>query len=214
MTESYGLPYMGSKQKIADEIMAVLPPSNTFVDLFAGGCAISHCAMLSGKYRRVVANDIYADVPKMFQTAYNGGYKDETRWISREEFFARKDSDAYIRLMWSFSNNMRSYVYSRSEMLWREALHRARLQDDCSLLRAMGIESNGTKEDIQQHAEEYMAKYNAYCKAKGVDGFVPLTADCSPTGYKPMSGCNASTAFAGAAEANYLCLALVTIRWI
>lgn len=33
---------MGSKSKIAADIVATLPPADTFVDLFAGGCAITH----------------------------------------------------------------------------------------------------------------------------------------------------------------------------
>lgn len=33
----YGLPYMGSKDKIADEFLEQLPAGKRFVDLFGGG---------------------------------------------------------------------------------------------------------------------------------------------------------------------------------
>ena len=33
----YGLPYMGSKSKIAEDILSFLPPGSRFVDLFGGG---------------------------------------------------------------------------------------------------------------------------------------------------------------------------------
>ena len=33
----YGIPYMGSKDKIADDILSVLPRGKRFVDLFGGG---------------------------------------------------------------------------------------------------------------------------------------------------------------------------------
>ena len=45
---SYGVPFQGSKSAIAKWLVDLLPPSHTFVDLFAGGCAVTHCAMLSG----------------------------------------------------------------------------------------------------------------------------------------------------------------------
>ena len=35
----YGLPYKGSRKKIAAEIVGCLPAAETFVDMFAGGCA-------------------------------------------------------------------------------------------------------------------------------------------------------------------------------
>jgi site-specific DNA-adenine methylase len=40
----YGLPYMGSKNFIAEEIINILPTAKYFVDLFGGGGALSHCA--------------------------------------------------------------------------------------------------------------------------------------------------------------------------
>lgn len=43
----YGLPYKGSKNKIAERIVDFLPKAKNFYDLFAGGCAITHCAELS-----------------------------------------------------------------------------------------------------------------------------------------------------------------------
>ena len=36
----YGMPYQGSKSRIADWVVSVLPRSHTLVDLFAGGGAL------------------------------------------------------------------------------------------------------------------------------------------------------------------------------
>lgn len=66
---NYGLPYMGSKSRICDWLMAHLPPADTFIDLFAGGCAVTHAAMISGKYNHVIANDVQGDVLELFQRA-------------------------------------------------------------------------------------------------------------------------------------------------
>lgn len=54
----YGLNYQGSKNKIAGWVLEHLPPAQTFVDVFGGGGAITHAAMLSGKYRNFVFNDL------------------------------------------------------------------------------------------------------------------------------------------------------------
>ena len=60
---TYGIPYRGSKNKIAKDIIEMLPPGHRFVDLFAGGCAITHCGMLSGKWKEFLANDINGKMP-------------------------------------------------------------------------------------------------------------------------------------------------------
>ena len=121
----YGLPYMGSKRKIAEDIIRELPRGEVLVDLFAGGCAITHCALLSGKWRRVIANDI-SDVVRLFGDAVAGKYHDECRWISREDFFRLKDSDPYVRYCWSFGNTGTTYMYAPEverfkKWMWRMA---------------------------------------------------------------------------------------------
>ena len=41
----YGVPYKGSKNQIAEWVCSHFPKASNFYDLFAGGCAITHCAM-------------------------------------------------------------------------------------------------------------------------------------------------------------------------
>ena len=126
---TYGLPYMGSKRKIADDIIRELPRGEVLVDLFAGGCAITHCALLSGKWKRVIANDV-SDVVRLFGDAVAGKYRDESRWISREDFFRLKDSDPYVRYCWSFGNNGVGYIYGREIEPYKRAVHNAVMYDD------------------------------------------------------------------------------------
>ena len=57
-TRKYGAAYQGSKSKIADEIIALLPSKKYFIDAFAGGGALSHCALESGKFENIIANDL------------------------------------------------------------------------------------------------------------------------------------------------------------
>ena len=123
----YGLPYQGSKSKLAERIVALLPEAEHLYDLFAGGCAVTHCAMTVsngpfGKWRHIHANDI-ADMPQLFRAAISGKYRDERRWISREDFHRLKASDPYVRSVWSFGNKGMDYLYSRELEPYKKALH-------------------------------------------------------------------------------------------
>lgn len=118
----YGLPYQGSKNKIAPWVLEHLPQADTLVDLFAGGCAVTHCAMLSGMFERIIANDI-TDSVTLFQDALDGKYENESRWISREDFMRLKDTDPYVRIVWSFGNNQEGYLYSRDIESYKKAVH-------------------------------------------------------------------------------------------
>ncbi len=122
MARKYGLPYQGSKSKLAERIVALLPPAAHLYDVFAGGCAITHAALLSGKFKEVHANDI-SDSVMLFEDALNGKYENESRWISREDFFRLKDSDPYVRLVYSFGNNQREYLYGREIEPYKKAVH-------------------------------------------------------------------------------------------
>lgn len=140
---NYGLPYMGSKNKIARDIVDKLPAAEYFVDLFCGGCAVTHAAMLSGKYQKFIINDINGQVVQFFVDAINGKYRDEKRWISREDFKRLKDTDAYVRTCWSFGTGGYSYIYGRKIESWKKALHYARVLGDFSFLKHdFGIDTN------------------------------------------------------------------------
>ena len=106
----YGLPYKGSKSNIAAEIVGELPAAETFVDLFAGGCAVTHAAIVSGKYRRFIVNDIQVQYPRLFMDALRGNLP-KPRVYTREEFEAAKESDAIAATCWSFGNNCKCYLW-------------------------------------------------------------------------------------------------------
>lgn len=120
----YGLPYKGSKSKLAEWIVDVLPEADTLVDMFAGGCAVTHCAMQSGKWQHFIINDIERDITQLFVDAVNGKYKNENRWISRDTFNLLKKTDPYVRYCWSFGNNGRNYLYGAEIEDYKEAVHR------------------------------------------------------------------------------------------
>ncbi len=134
----FGIGYLGSKNDIADKIVDILPPADVFIDAFAGGCAVTHAAMLSGKYRQVIANDIN-DVPQLFLDVKDDKCVNAKHWVSREEFFCLKDSDVLIRLVWSFGYDGKSYCYGRDREPFYKAVHYAVMERDYSLWEAMGL---------------------------------------------------------------------------
>lgn len=136
MGKNFGLPYMGSKNRIAKELITEIiwnePNAQIFIDLFAGGCAMTHTALLSGKFKKVIANDIN-EMPKLFKNAILGKYRDEKRWISRDEFHKLKDTDMYIKSVWSFGNKGDNYLYGEHLEPYKKAYHYARVFGDFSL---------------------------------------------------------------------------------
>ena len=130
MVENYGLPYTGSKSRIAHWVIDNLPSGRVLIDAFAGGCAITHRALLSQKWQTVIANDINGKYPQLFADAMHGQYRDEKRWISREDFERLKEKNAFVACCWSFANNSRSYMCSPAIEPYKRALHYAIVFDD------------------------------------------------------------------------------------
>lgn len=138
---NYGLPYMGSKSKIVKHIVPLFPSADNFVDLFAGGGAVTHYAMTTTKYKHFVFNDINPLMPKAFGMALNGEFENEKRWISREEFFRLRDTDPYVAICFSFGNNLSTYMYNEEIEQIKEAYHYALFFGDYSLAKErMGID--------------------------------------------------------------------------
>lgn len=138
----YGMPYKGSKNSIAKWIISNLPESDTLADLFCGGGAITHAAILSGRYKRIMMNDIDGRLPRLFCDSIAGKYTTETQtaFVDRATFNARKMQDAYIALIWSFGNGGRYYMYSAEIEAQKKALHEYIFNGDCKALREFGID--------------------------------------------------------------------------
>lgn len=132
---NYGIPYKGSKNKIAESILAQLPSAKHFYDLFGGGGAMTHCALLSGKYKYVHYNEFNPLVFKAFKMAINGEFKNENRWITREDFERLKDSDPYVACCFSFGNNLKTYAYNKECEKFKKAVHYSIFFNDNSLLK-------------------------------------------------------------------------------
>lgn len=169
----YGVPYKGSKNRIADWVVDNLPKGGTLVDLFAGGCAVTHCAIRRGGWSKYIVNDIDWRPIKLFHDALLGKC-DALRWISREDFSRLKDSDPSVALCWSFGNNSKDYLYAEEIEPLKKAYHYAAVFGDFSHFEKMGISIlTRTSSDIferrrqigaflKQNMTEIKAKYIEY----------------------------------------------------
>ena len=134
----YGLPYKGSKNKLAMRIVGLLPSRTHLYDVFCGGCAVTHAAMMGRKFKEFHINDINWMCPQFFKDVLEGKYDNDTRWISREDFFRLKDTDPYVAFVWSFGNNLRDYIYGKDVEPLKKAIHFAVFYADYSLAKALG----------------------------------------------------------------------------
>lgn len=121
----YGIPYMGSKTKIAAKILELLPPGKRFVDLFGGGFAMSHAASLCHKWDVIYYNELNPLLPPLIKKAIQGDFNYNhfrPAFITRERFLDLKDKDGYIKYIWSFGNKGETYLFGENiEPLKHEA---------------------------------------------------------------------------------------------
>jgi site-specific DNA-adenine methylase len=107
--KNWGMPWMGSKNDIAWELVHAIPKAETLVELFCGGCAITHAAMVSKRWKRFIINDILPTA-EIFDRAIHGKMKSYERFVSRREF--KETDDLVIKMLWSFGNDLQSYIWN------------------------------------------------------------------------------------------------------
>jgi hypothetical protein len=125
-----GIPYMGSKQAIADSICMNFPKSEHFYDLFGGGGSVTHYMMLHRAKNHVHFhyNELNPLVADLFKRAIAGEFsydRFKPEWISKEDFHARKDKDGYIACCWSFGNSQRTYLFGKDIEEYKKSMHMA-----------------------------------------------------------------------------------------
>jgi len=122
MGKQLGLPYMGSKRKLAkkivDEILNANPNTKYFFDLFGGGAAISFEALQRPKIEKVFYNELNQGVAELLKKIQKDGFtKEFYQWIDRETFNRHKSDDDWFgglcKVVWSFGNNQKDYLFGK-----------------------------------------------------------------------------------------------------
>lgn len=112
MKKIFGLPYMGSKNETAENIVSMLPRGRRLLDLFGGGASITHAALVSGRFDQVVYNDIDPLIVDMLNRL-----KDEPlaplRFVGRDEFNERYKVDPMVFFCWKYPGPAIGYLFSR-----------------------------------------------------------------------------------------------------
>lgn len=129
-TIKYGIPYQGSKSKIIEQIAKFLPPAENFYDLFGGGFSVSHYMIKHRpkSYKYFYYNELRPGLCELIQDAINGKYNYDNfkpEWITRERFMAEKESNAYIKIVWSFGNNGSGYIFGKDIDNEKRSMHQA-----------------------------------------------------------------------------------------
>jgi site-specific DNA-adenine methylase len=137
--KNYGIPYQGSKNRIIKWLANNLPrsPHGTFVDLFCGGCSVTHFMITQGSFAHYIINDINPMMPRTFLDAISGKFHDERRWISRDDFQHLRLTDAYAASCFSFGNNYKDYMYSPALEPYKRACHYAIVFNDWAQFREL-----------------------------------------------------------------------------
>ena len=126
----YRIPYMGSKQQIAADLLGAMlhkkPKARYFYDLFGGGGAMSLCALDNGL--KVHYNEIKTDLRELLEHALTKGLGEEFyQWISREDFKKYKEQKGYfgefVRCVWSFGNSGGAYMFGKEIEHWKKHGH-------------------------------------------------------------------------------------------
>lgn len=133
--KKYGIPYQGSKGKIIDQIAKFFPNADHFYDLFGGGFSASHYMLESRNksYKFFHYNEIRPGLCELIKDAIDGKFNYKVfrpEWISRERFLRDKESNAYIKIIWSFGNNGEGYLFGKEIEEEKRSMHQAVVFDE------------------------------------------------------------------------------------
>ena len=155
----YGIPYLGGKWRLAPWIFGYLPDTDVssnaagererererervFVDLFAGGCAMTQYALESGRFDRVIANDLSV-APSVWVKAVDVGTADWEHWVTKEEFkkLSTEDVDGLAqRIIFGFGMKSSTYGYSDETQRKLRPIFEAWLYDGVPIPSGMKVQ--------------------------------------------------------------------------
>lgn len=135
----YGLPYKGSKNKLAERIVSLFPSGERFCDCCCGGGAILHAAALSEKFRYVHGYDLNTFITKLLRAVMVlGGVIDYNchPFVGKEEFKKSIKSpnptldDCLIKYSCSFGYEGNTFCYAENDIEIHKIAHNIIMSND------------------------------------------------------------------------------------
>ena len=82
----------------------------------------------SNDYKQFHFNEIRPGICEFIKDAISGKYNYDCfkpKFITREEFLEKKDKCAYTKIIWSFGNDGKTYLFGKSIESYKESMHNA-----------------------------------------------------------------------------------------
>lgn len=117
-----GFMVMGGKGEIADILIDKLPSADVFIDVFGGGGSVTLAALRSGKYKRVVYNDVNPTLFNAMSLCKSGLVDDyKLEFYTKERYLTT--SDCVAKLCFSFNGKIENYGYNLNDQNLIGAMH-------------------------------------------------------------------------------------------
>ena len=148
-----GIPYMGSKRKLASEILKVITQRHegisNFYDLFGGGGSVSFTALKNYKFKTHY-NELNKHIFSLVEYLKNNKSLDAKfyEWIDRETFFEQvnkpnEEADwfsGFAMSCWSFGNNQKSYLYGENIQEDKFHAHNLIVNKDLNSMKSLNLD--------------------------------------------------------------------------
>lgn len=140
MARNYGIPYMGSKQKLVDKLVPFIlnrhEAATDFYDLFGGGGSVSLYAVRKYPKLKVHYNELNKSVANLMQHLKDGG-EIPIKFVKRDEFKSKlKGEDWYtgfVQSCFSFGNRGDTYLYGRDIEEYKLKYHQVVVEGENNL---------------------------------------------------------------------------------
>lgn len=153
MARHYGIPYMGSKQKLVDKLIPFIlkrhPNTTHFYDLFGGGGSVALYAVRKYPNIEVHYNELSKAIGALMQHLKDGG-DIPFDFVRRSDFERQYTGDDWyaglLQTCWTFGNNQKSYLYGLP------------IQDFKEELSKLVMTGEGDIPYLEQFTDEFVAK--------------------------------------------------------
>lgn len=123
-------------------------------------------------------NDIDWKPMTLFERALRGEYLAYKHFVTSDEFKETKETDPFVTYCWSFGNKGTSYMYAANTEAYKHAAHEFIVNNDFSLLEALGYEKAKYVDDYSHNRKaiaEHYFKTQGVGKEYDIKSFVDLT---------------------------------------